>query len=206
MDFEAAAVKACNLHFPNAIISGCSFHFTQSLWRKIQELGLVKEYKEDEEVRKTCRMFSALCLLPEDKVEEAFLQIMENIPNNDKLKRFTDYFVEQWMDNPSVPLQLWNVYGQRHRTNNPVESWNSQLNRIIDIKQPNVQFLVKSLKEQSVKVSHQLRGKEIGTAGVKRRKVYVKLDEKIVNIMQDYRRSNNLHKCLASLSYVTKME
>ena len=28
----------------------------------------------------------------------------------------------------------------------------------------------------------------------------------IENIMQDYRRSNNLHKCLASLSYVTKME
>ena len=125
MDFEAETIKACNLHFPKVIITGCSFYFMQSLWRKIQELGLIKKYREDEEIRKTLPMFSALCLLPVEKVEEAFLQITENIPTNDKLERFIDYFVEQWMGNPSVPLQLWNVYQLRHRTINPVELRNS---------------------------------------------------------------------------------
>ena len=85
---------------------------------------------------------------------------MEKVPTNDKLGRFIGYFVEQRMENVRVLPQLWNVYGLRHRTNNPVESWNSQLNRIIGIKQPNVQFLVKSLKEQSIKVSHQFRARE----------------------------------------------
>ena len=145
MEHPGAAIKASNLHFPKAIISDCSFYFTQGLWRKIQELGFVKKYREGEEIRNTRRMFSALYLLPVEKVEEAFLQMMENVLTNDSLERFINYSVEQWMDNTSVPIQLWNVYGLRHRINNPVESWNSQLNRIIFIKQPNVQFLVKSL-------------------------------------------------------------
>ena len=86
------------------------------------------------------------------------------------------------MDYDSVPLQLWNVHELRHRTNNPVELWNSQLNKIIDIEQPNVLFLVKSLKEQSIKVSYQLRAREIGIAGVKR-KVYVQLMKKLETCM-----------------------
>ncbi|XP_035210026.1 uncharacterized protein LOC118184461 [Stegodyphus dumicola] len=51
LDFEAAAINSCMLEFPTSTISGCNFHFNQCLWRKIQEVGLVKEYKENEDIR-----------------------------------------------------------------------------------------------------------------------------------------------------------
>ena len=46
-DFELPLVKSLELQFPSACIDGCYFHFTQCLWRKVQSLGLVEEYKED---------------------------------------------------------------------------------------------------------------------------------------------------------------
>ncbi|GFR13625.1 MULE domain-containing protein [Trichonephila clavata] len=47
LDFEAAAINSCMLEFPSSTISGCNFHFNQCLWRKIQEMGLIKEYKRN---------------------------------------------------------------------------------------------------------------------------------------------------------------
>ena len=62
------------------------------------------------------------------------------------------------------------------------------------------------MKEKTIKVSYQLKATEIGITGIKRRKFYVQLDEKIENIVQDYRRSNNLEKWLASQYCLTKTE
>ena len=39
-DFEVAAMNAIRAELPAVRVNGCYFHFTQSLWRKIQELGL----------------------------------------------------------------------------------------------------------------------------------------------------------------------
>ena len=47
-DFELALVQSLELEFPGARIHGCYFHFAQCLWRKVQRLGLVEEYKEDD--------------------------------------------------------------------------------------------------------------------------------------------------------------
>ncbi|GFY12786.1 uncharacterized protein TNCV_4284441 [Trichonephila clavipes] len=77
------------------------------------------------------------------------------------LPPFIDYFVEQWMDSTIMPIKVWNVYGQRHRTNS-VEGWNSKLNAITGRKQPNVHLLVKILKEETQKVSFNLKSRELG--------------------------------------------
>ncbi|XP_055928166.1 uncharacterized protein LOC129959372 [Argiope bruennichi] len=51
LDFKTAAINSCILEFPSSTISGCNFHFNQCLWRKVQEMDLVKEYKESEDIR-----------------------------------------------------------------------------------------------------------------------------------------------------------
>lgn len=38
-DFETASIAAANYVFPNAIQSGCLFHFGKALYRRIQRLG-----------------------------------------------------------------------------------------------------------------------------------------------------------------------
>src|SRR5690606_40923214 len=43
MDFEKAFIAATSKCFPNAIISGCSFHFSQAVWRHIQSCPTLLE-------------------------------------------------------------------------------------------------------------------------------------------------------------------
>ncbi|GFV38595.1 uncharacterized protein TNCV_132341 [Trichonephila clavipes] len=88
----------------------------------------------------------------------------ENALSIHKFTPFIDYFVELWMDNTNVPIKVWNVYGQRHRTNKSVEGWNSKLNTTITGKnQPNDPFLIKILKIETQKVSFNLKSRELGT-------------------------------------------
>ncbi len=54
-DFELAIMNAARSIFPSASIKGCYFHFCQAILRKIQELGLQVEYKENQELRSFVR-------------------------------------------------------------------------------------------------------------------------------------------------------
>jgi hypothetical protein len=49
VDFEAAAISAVDEVFPDSAITGCNLHFSQCLWRQIQNIGLTVDCKEDEQ-------------------------------------------------------------------------------------------------------------------------------------------------------------
>ena len=50
-DFESAAINAVHAVLgAHVTVRGCFFHLCQSTWRKIQELGLISSYKDDEQV------------------------------------------------------------------------------------------------------------------------------------------------------------
>ncbi|GFX93723.1 uncharacterized protein TNCV_1589001 [Trichonephila clavipes] len=101
-------------------------------------------------------MVSALAYLPMELIDDAWSIVWGNAFSIDKLTPFIDYFVEQWMVNTNMPIKVWNVHGQRHRTNS-VEGWNSKLNAITGRNQSNVHLLVKILKEETQKVSFNLK-------------------------------------------------
>ncbi|XP_078679604.1 uncharacterized protein LOC144915245 [Branchiostoma floridae x Branchiostoma belcheri] len=63
-DFEAALMAAYETEFVEATTSGCYFHFCQSLWRHIQELGLARGYREDPRLKKCLRKIMAIGYLP----------------------------------------------------------------------------------------------------------------------------------------------
>ena len=53
LDFETAAINAVWSTFgPHVNTEGCFYHLTQSIWRKVEELGL--SYKEDTELKYFC--------------------------------------------------------------------------------------------------------------------------------------------------------
>ena len=47
MDFEPAMWDATQQTFPDVTLLGCSFHWTQAVYHKIQELGLAALYQNN---------------------------------------------------------------------------------------------------------------------------------------------------------------
>jgi hypothetical protein len=47
-DFEAAVVSAINKVFPDSVITGYDFNFSQWLWRQLKHIGFKMDYKENE--------------------------------------------------------------------------------------------------------------------------------------------------------------
>ena len=46
--FELAAINAFREEFPEAELSGCYFHLSQSIVRKVGELGLKNQFQNDQ--------------------------------------------------------------------------------------------------------------------------------------------------------------
>ncbi|CAF3200244.1 unnamed protein product [Rotaria sp. Silwood2] len=61
--------------FPQAVHSGCFFHYTQAIYRRIQTLELTIIYVQNGEIRTCCRKLMALALLPIDQIELPFYNL-----------------------------------------------------------------------------------------------------------------------------------
>ena len=71
-DFEHSLLIALQTEFPNTHLSGCYFHFNQSLWRHLQQLGLTRSYRHDRMVKKIVRRVMSLGFLPVLLVRQNF--------------------------------------------------------------------------------------------------------------------------------------
>jgi hypothetical protein len=80
IDFEIAMMNAISRVLINSEIRGCFFHYTQAIWRKVQNLGLTIAFKNNPSVRKTVRQLSALPLVPYNNIDEVWDAIYENAP------------------------------------------------------------------------------------------------------------------------------
>ncbi|XP_029341812.1 uncharacterized protein LOC115033426 [Acyrthosiphon pisum] len=67
-DFEKAAINSSTENFPQATHSTCFFHLCQSIYRKIQNIGLSTKYANDPEFNLFARHLPAMAFLPVDRV------------------------------------------------------------------------------------------------------------------------------------------
>lgn len=206
IDFEVAAINALRSVNRTTKISGCNFHFMQCLWRKIQEIGLAREYRENEEIKRFCRMCGALSLIPLEFVVDGWLAIFGEAPESDKLRQFADYFIDQWLDNDKMNIDVWNVSKQRHRTNNVVEGWHRRMNKFVGRNTPNIYYLVGKLREEAIHSSFILKQIECGVPQNKRKRMYQKMDQKINEALNKLDQDGNILNCLRVLSYNQKFD
>ena len=82
VDFEKAAINSFENNF-NAVISGCFFHLSQNIWRKIQSEGLTVQYQADGEFQLKLRMLMGLAFVPEQDVSDCFISLMVEFPTSD---------------------------------------------------------------------------------------------------------------------------
>jgi hypothetical protein len=63
-DYEQSLIAAVETELPNARISSCFFHFGQNLWRRVQSLGLARDYRQNRRLKKAIRKVIAVGYLP----------------------------------------------------------------------------------------------------------------------------------------------
>ena len=148
-DFESAFINAAKKVFPDSEISLCFFHFKQSLFRKIQNLGLVSDYMNDNKIKLALKIPQAIAFLPTDQVWQTFHDLKENYAlEKEKVKAFYDYIEEHYVGKIELlstgrrykkitkkqlipklfSIEDWNINSRilsdLPRTNNYSEAWN----------------------------------------------------------------------------------
>lgn len=128
-DFEIAAIKAAASNFEEAKLHGCFFHFTQNIWRHIQELGLQSKNTNDDKFAHWMKMLMALAFVPTCDIVTVFEKLLltvfwlDNEQNelNAEKQALLQYFESTYIGAPGrtsksrrrIPLfalDLWNMY------------------------------------------------------------------------------------------------
>ena len=63
LDFESAAKNTFRSAFLNAKVTGCYFHLTQSVMRKVYEIAVKEDYEENNSLRLALRCLLALAMV-----------------------------------------------------------------------------------------------------------------------------------------------
>jgi len=94
-DFETAIHNAVTKVRRGLEFKACRFHSGQSWWRKMQSLGLSKQYgREDSEGSQFLKKIFGLSLLPLAEVCNCLaLEFLSNLPNDTRVEQFCDYML-----------------------------------------------------------------------------------------------------------------
>lgn len=221
-DFEKASMNAVKDTFGCDVkTQGCFFHLTQSTWRKIQELGLVGRYREDEEFRLFAGMLDGLAFLPLEDVHNGlhFLKSIEPAGGTDLTTYFDTTYVTGSFRNvtrrngnvtlrripPMFPPETWNVHDATvtngHRTNNYSEAWNRRFGSVLGHSHPSVHKLIDALRQESAAVSTVFEQEAVGIRPQKRVKLAtVHLQERLRNLCGQYvRQEKNIEEFLRGI-------
>lgn len=226
-DFERATINAIQEVFPETNVTGCLFHWTQSVWRHIVSLGLKRLYSDDQNVKSSILMLLALPFVPPADIVDVFVQLRQEIieMGAEVVLPLWDYIDKTYVRGvpargrrravpPLFVVDLWNVYDaclcRVHRTNNYVEAFHSLLARKIQSPHPNIWKFLQYLQEEQAKNTQQFV--QIVQGGHRRIKHAVSrkyLDQQnfIDNMVADYQlhqRANNIPLYLRSISYRLK--
>lgn len=119
----SATWQALREVFPDAIIKGCVFHWTQRLYKKIASLGLSTSYMDRRDKFLFMRKLMSLPFLPHEHISPAFeeLRLQAITSQIQPLIDLTSYIHGTWIAGSVWKPENWSVYRETVRTNNDVE-------------------------------------------------------------------------------------
>ena len=138
MNFETAAQNTARTVFPGITVKGCFFHYTQTIWRNTQHVGLQVTYLNNEDIRP---------LVPMDLIDDVWFNVLnalEDIDTPTNTTAFTDYVTTQWIDGDR---QVWNHFNtDGPHTTNHIEGWHNKLKKKVSHAHPNIYTLINTFK------------------------------------------------------------
>lgn len=139
IDYEQAVINAKSSSFSISVVQGCQFHYSQCLWRKVQEIGFVIAHNQNKDVKRWIRRLMSLPFLPIDVVDVGFVEVQRAAPSpipgllsTDQISAFYNYMIKTWMHpvKPMYSKTVWNQFNNEGpRTTNNAEGWHSKLNK-----------------------------------------------------------------------------
>ena len=191
IDFELAAINGLRHVFPESIVKGCSFHFRQAVYRRVQLEGLAQDYENEySEIRRWVKRVMSLTSLPTFAIGLIW-QWLRVPPACDpttyaKAQAFSAYVDRTWI-NGDFPPSLWSQYDNLGpRTTNVAEGWHSGLNSTFGVPHPSLRIFLDWLQRHQYQV--QCRGIQLaaGRSPKQRRTTYVNLDAQLWNAKLEY--------------------
>lgn len=157
------------------------FHFTQCIWRKVQNCGLTTEFRENEEFHRLVRRAGVLPLVPGHRVEDVWFQALgDSDDQTAPVMGFKDYVAETWVEGH---LDMWNLFDHDGpSTTNAVGGWHNKFNRMCRRVHPNIFVFLELLqKEQAANEAKIIQITAGGVVRPKRRK-YRQLDSRLQSL------------------------
>lgn len=207
IDFEDAVIKSIR-HILGVLphIHCCYFHLCQNTWRQIQHLGLVNEYRNNEEFSEFCSMMDGIAFLPEIEIVQGMLFLQTIMPAT--AAPLVNYFDETYVTGrlvqlnngdqrqlePQFPPSLWCVHDETinnfQRTNNYSEGWNMKYKLAVGHSNPTIWSSIRAIQRENEEVATKMVQFEIGRPPAKKRqRKYENLQRRLHNICTTY---NNL--------------
>jgi hypothetical protein len=133
-DFETAIHNAVTTVWSGLEVKACRFHLGQSWWRKIQSLGLSKEYaRKYSEKSQFLKKVFGLSLLPPAEICDCFsLEFLSYLPNDTRVEQFCDYLLGNYIDADSTfPPPVYSEFtASSLRTINTCELFHAHFNAL----------------------------------------------------------------------------
>ena len=196
IDYELAIKNALEAVFPGVVVSGCFFHFSQNIWRRVQRHGLQDRYAQDAGFVTEVRMIAALAFVPGNDVDRVFALLSNNL--DPALDVILDYVKENYIGvirrgrfrRPRFPYTMWGVYDRvvndLPRTNNAVEGWHNRFNRHVGCHHANIWKIIDVMKKEEdirrVELVHIQQGRNIGNANP----VYTRVNARVTTVVASY--------------------
>jgi len=181
-DYEGALRNSLAAAFATSNLSGCWFHYTQAIYRKVQQLGLSEAISE-ESANFVIKKIMSLPLLPANKIMEGFEEIMMQADSTgvDFFPLF-GYINRFWMR--QIGEEQLSVNNSPERTNNTIESFHARLKRFIGI-HPNIYVFVHKLVLLSLQAKTDCQRLARGLALSRKKKAKYALHDRQLQICKE---------------------